>query len=603
MVNPMEKLTQKELAAMIRAAVGGVKEKKEEINKINVFPVPDQDTGTNLSATLDGINNSIAGKEFPDVHALGETVLEGALTSAQGNAGVIFTGFLAGFFPALDGKEIDAKILAAAFDAGAKRARDSIQNPRSGTILDVIDASAAAIQRLAVSETDIAGIFQEAVKDAQAALMATRDKIEVLKKANVVDAGGLGFLIILESFLDALGAGISQQPFEREERPSEIVRQNIRLDRHRFEVAGLLEAEGNSEKFNEATVQEALKDIGDFIDVVRIGKRMRIHVHTDQPAEAERVIRGFGKAVALRTQDMAKEIGGEEPVTPMTIGIVTEDIADLNQKILERYRITMAKTAITWPEGEKLAGDNLYQKMRVAEKLGIKTFPKTSQASPEQYRDACRAQLENFDRVLCVTISSGLSGSFNSAKVGAGLADAKKTAVFDSRQVSVGQGLIVLRAIELIREGRAMSAIVSELQQTISKVKLYVLFDDPRWIEAGGRLTKSKAAWVRRLKKLRFHPLISVKDGVLTQDGIVFAKNKAEALFKKVAADSAKDRKIGKKIRTVIAHADDETGAKLLKTMLKERIGAEVSYIIMASPTLGVHAGPGSLIVAWTVIS
>jgi hypothetical protein len=598
----MIELTKNELAEMMKRAYENVRDKKEEINKINVFPVPDQDTGTNLAATLSGINAAIEGKEFGGIRDLSEAVLNGAMASAQGNAGVIFTGFLAGFFPVLENESIDAKNFTMAFEKGARRAHDSIQNPREGTILDVIAGAAESLKKEAEQEADITEILAKAAKAAKAALLATREKMEVLKKANVVDAGGLGFLIILESFLEAVGRETEREPFAGPS-ASDEVKKDIQLIGYRYEVAGLLEERENKAGFNETAIKEILKGMGDFIDVVKVENKMRIHVHTNRPKEVEKTIRNFGKALTLHVQDMAKEVAGEESIMLSAVGLVTEDIADLNAKIIERYLILIARTSINWSEEENLPGNNLYQKMREAEIRKIKSFPKTSQASPEQYFDAFKSQLKVFKKVLCITISAKLSGSYNSAKVAAELAGGEeKITIFDSRHVSVAQGLVVLRAVELIREGRSVEEIVKELDLAVEKIKMYVFFDDPKWIEAGGRLSKSKASWIRRLKRLGLHPLITVKNGALAQDGIVLARNKAEALFKKVAKDSEKERKAGKKIRTVIAHADDEESAKLLKSMLKEKIGAEVSYITMVSPTLGVHAGPGSLIVAWSAI-
>ena len=120
---------------------------KEQINKINVFPVPDQDTGSNMAKTLLGIKEVIEGREFKDLSEISEVALDGALTSAQGNAGVIYVGFLASFLPLLDKNPVDAKKLAIAFEKGRERAWKSIQNPKEGTILDVIDATERLLKR------------------------------------------------------------------------------------------------------------------------------------------------------------------------------------------------------------------------------------------------------------------------------------------------------------------------------------------------------------------------------------------------------------------------------------------------------------------------
>ena len=199
-----------------------IEENKEQINKINVFPVPDQDTGSNMAKTLLGIKTAIEGKEFKDLSEISEAALDGALTSAQGNAGVIYVGFLASFLPLLDKNPVDAKKLAIAFEKGAERARLSIQNPKEGTILDVIDAAGDVFKKEVEKETDIVNILKKATEKAKEALLATREKMEVFRRANVVDAGGLGFLMILESYLEALEEpAFAKASAGKEKRPSE----------------------------------------------------------------------------------------------------------------------------------------------------------------------------------------------------------------------------------------------------------------------------------------------------------------------------------------------------------------------------------------------
>ena len=182
-----------------------IEKEKQEINKINVFPVPDQDTGTNLAKTLLGIKETIENREFNDLGEISEAVLDGAMTSAQGNAGIIYTGFLAGFLPALgNGESINASQLTQAFQQGFERAEKSIQDPKEGTILDVMDATAKSFAQDIKNEKNIIILFQKANQEAHKALLATQEKMEILRKAGVVDAGGLGFLIIIESYLHIL---------------------------------------------------------------------------------------------------------------------------------------------------------------------------------------------------------------------------------------------------------------------------------------------------------------------------------------------------------------------------------------------------------------
>ena len=595
----MEFLTQEELKKMMLLSWKKIEENKEQINKINVFPVPDQDTGSNMAKTLLGIKKAIEGKEFKDLNEISEAALDGALTAAQGNAGVIYVGFLASFLPLLDKNPVNAKKLAIAFEKGAERARKSIQNPKEGTILDVIDAARDVFKVEAEKEKDIINLFKLVTEKAREALLATREKMEIFRRANVVDAGGLGFLMILESYLEALEG--EKKEVKKEEMPSEKIRRFVQVLSNRYEIVSLIE----NPRFNEEIIRGKLKKMGDSIDVVQIGNKTKVHIHTDYPGEVRDVMRETGSILELRTEDMAKEVVGEPSVRKVSIGIVTEgNLADLPQKVLERYQIEPVLCIVDWPEGQNLPGENIYQKMREADKRRIKTFPKTTQPSPKSYFDAFKKQLQKFDKVLCITLSHKLSGCYNSACQGKEMMGEEEKArvyILDSLQAVASQGLLVLRAIELIQEQREINEVIEELKKLIPKTHLYAILEDPKWLEAGGRMSKSQANWIRRIKKINLHPLVTIKDGVVTKAGIIFARDTAEALFKKIAKESQKARKEGKRIRIIIGHADNPEGAEKLRQRLKE-IKAEVPFISLASPVVCSHTGPGTLLAGWMPI-
>ena len=441
-------------------------------------------------------------------------------------------------------------------------------------------------------------IFKAAVEKAKEALLATREKMEIFRKANVVDAGGLAYLMILESHLETLEGEKKKEI--KEEKPSEKVRRFVQTLSYRYEVVSLIQ----NPKFDEKTMREKLKNLGDSLDIVQVGNKIKVHIHTDLPDEVKKIMRETGQILSLREEDMAKEVVGEESVRKVSIGIVTEDVTDLPQKILERYQVEIVKTILDWPEEENLPGENIYQKMREADKRGTKTFPKTSQAVPKSYLNAFQKQLEKFDKVLCIAITSKISGCYNSAcQAKAMLKEEEKERVYilDSLQAAASQALLVLRAIELIQEQREISEVIDELKKLIPQTHLYIIFEDPKWIEAGGRMSKSQANWVRRMKKINLRPLITIKDGVITKGGVIWAKDMAEALFKKISKESQKTRKQGKRIRVIIGQADNPEGAEELRKMLKE-IKAGVPFVGLASPVVCAHTGPGTLIAAWQPI-
>jgi len=564
----MEFLTQNELKRMMLLSWKKIEENKEQINKINVFPVPDQDTGNNMANTLLGIKEAIEGKEFKDLKEISEAALDGALTSAQGNAGVIYTGFLASFLPLLDKNPVGVKKLALAFEKGAERARQSIQNPKEGTILDVIDAANQTFKKESEKETDIVKILKTAIEKAKEALLATREKMEIFRKANVVDAGGLGFLMILESYLEAL-LPTEAKASAGKEKPSEKIRRFVQVLSNRYEVVSLIE----NLRLDENTVRERLKKLGNSLDVVRWGNKMKIHIHTDYPDEVKNIIRKSGQILALRIEDMAKEVVGEPSVRKVSIGIVTENnVACLPEKVMERYQ--------------------------------IETADAISKAIPRSYFDAFKKQLQRFEKVLCITVTSKLSGCYNSACQAREMLnenEKERVYIFDSLQAAPSQAILVLRAIELIQEQREINEVLDELKKLVPQTHLYIIFEDPKWIEAGGRVSKSQANWIRRMKKLNLHPLITIKKGVVISGGVVLARDMAEALFKKIKKESQKVRKEGKRIRVIISQADNPEGAEKLRQMLKE-IKAEVPFISLASPVVCSHTGPGTLLAGWLPI-
>jgi DegV family protein with EDD domain len=174
----------------------------------------------------------------------------------------------------------------------------------------------------------------------------------------------------------------------------------------------------------------------------------------------------------------------------------------------------------------------------------------------------------------------------------------EKVFIFDTLNAVAAQALFVLKAIELIQEQREIEEIIEELEKLIPKTHTYLIFPDPKGLEFIGRITKSQGDWIRRMKKLRLHPIMEIKEGKFEKGGIVFAKDEAEALFKKISKESEKERKKGKKIRVVINHADNLEGAKKLKEMLK-KIDAEVSFISEGAPIFCAVLGPGTLVAAW----
>jgi len=591
----MEQISHSELKKMLLFSSERIEKDKEQINKINVFPVPDQDTGSNLSATLKGIQENIENKEFQNISELSDSVLDGALTAAQGNTGIIYTGFLAGFFPYIADEEfLTAEKIGLAFEKGYERARESIQNPKEGTMLDVIKAFSLAIKEHSKEEKDIVKNFYFGIEKANQALLDTPNKMEVLKKAGVVDAGGLGFLMILETYLDALQE--QEDPFTIEKgETTEMVRPKrfLQILSNRYEVVALLD----DGYYEEKQIGEKLKHLGNCLDIIKIGNRTKIHIHTDDPYEVRDIIKKMGNIEKLRIEDMAKEVTGQKSVDNVSIGIIVDERTGLSSKIVDHYDIEVIPLRIVWPEGEYVTGENICQKIKEAKKQGIVSQPKIDPISPEFFMESYKKQLEKFEDILCITSSSKLSDNYDSAVKGREMLSSEEREhiyVIDSKNISAGQSLLILEAIEMVAEQRKIKEVVSKIERAIDNINMYCIIERSDWWNK----EKNKPFWFNKSPR---YSLGKMREGEIVHMETIRTNNFSEALFKRIERDSLRQIKEGKRIRAVISHGDNPLEAEELKKKLKTIKKTDISFINITDPITSINACPQSLLVGWII--
>lgn len=286
------------------------------------------------------------------------------------------------------------------------------------------------------------------------------------------------------------------------------------------------------------------------------------------------------------------------------IGIVTEDTVDLTPELIDRHGIAIVPTVLIWPELAAQAGRNTFQKMRELEKMGIKSFGKTSQPSPREYLNEYRNQLRDFGQVLCITLTSKLSGSYNSAVLARTLLtpeEQHRVIVVDSLSASCGQALVVLKTIDLINAGMELDAIARKVEEFVPQVHVFVMFADPKWMEISGRISRPVATLMRNMAKLGVRPILAFEKGVLVPSSL---KNRAAdtalVLFKQLEKDSGKSMKANKRIRIAVTHGDDPKEAYRLKEMAEKHLeNIEVSFVNLINDVVGSITGPDTLAVAW----
>ena len=579
----MDEITHKQLQKMILFSCERVERDKEEINKINVFPVPDQDTGSNLSGTLNGVKNAINQKNFTNFKELGDAALEGALMAAQGNTGIIYTGFLVGFFDGIkETPKINTLDLSLSFENGFKRAKDSIQDPQKGTILDVMEAFADEICKESGKNKNIVKNFEKALKKAHKALLNTKEQMTLLKKAGVVDAGGLGFLMILETYFDVLIE--NENPFSKKRTKKEIpTKRLIQILTNRYEVVALM----RDVYLSESQMREKLAKLGDCLDIILVKGRAKIHIHTDDPYTVRDIIRTFGEEETMRIEDMAREVVGEESVVKNQIGIVTDEVSSLNEKNIQHYKIESIPYKIDWNGIDKLKGESISEKLKTAKEEGFKESPRINSINPEFFKEAFVKQLKTFKKVLCITSANKYFNAYDLALKGRELLekDQDKIYIIDSNNIGAGQAIIILKAIDLINEQEGIEIIIEDLNRLI--LKNIGVINSP-YINGDKTFKKVK----KTIQKNKY-VLIEAKDEFILKETL-----KKDECVSKIINRIKGDLKKNKKSLAVILHNDNLKKAKELKEELKKH-NILVSFTNLADPAMSLKIGYKGLMVSY----
>ncbi len=283
-----------------------------EIDALNVFPVPDGDTGTNMSLTFNNGAQEVEKMESDNVGDIAKTLSRGLLMGARGNSGVILSQIFRGFSIAVQGKrEIDAVELAEAFENGAKVAYKAVMRPVEGTILTVIRESSKATMKYAQEGMEIEDVFSYLVKQAEISLDNTPELLPVLKEVGVVDSGGAGLLLILTGFMAALaGERIHRVDIQGESKKEALVEvENESEDAYGYCTEFIFRIDPHKLKaFKEENLRNELERLpGNSIVVVQDEDIVKVHVHTLKPGNALNVAQRYGEFIKLKIENMQEQ--------------------------------------------------------------------------------------------------------------------------------------------------------------------------------------------------------------------------------------------------------------------------------------------------------
>ncbi len=574
------------------AGIGSVVARREHLDRINVFPVPDGDTGSNLAFTLGAVRDALAELRGRATGRLLHAAAHAAVDGARGNSGAILAQFLCGASAALQGSErLSASALAEALQVGAEQAREAVAEPREGTILSVISAFAKAYtQQIEHSRDDLRGAFDRALATAREALADTPRQLAVLRRAGVVDAGAQGFVDLLDGIAGYLREGRRAMPLPVAAGSTVAAMASAVHDDagpERWCVECLL----SGDALDRAAIRAVLMPLGGSCLVIAGDTRhLRVHMHLDAPSTLFETLTAFGAVSAPKADDMHAQRRAAR--AGRRIAVITDSAADLPPARLAGAGVAWVPVRVSVDgvdhlDKSGLSGPELYRRMR--EQGAV---PRTSQPPAGDFRRQFEHALSHHHEAIYVGLSSALSGTYQAAQAAA---RGQRIIAIDSRNVACGLGLLAEAAGLWAEQELDAATITGRLAAQVPRVRTFGVLRDLTYAVRGGRVPRAALPLTRWLKLAPI--LASRADGRLHLGGALRAGAGLPARFanwlarRVPRADAA---------RVLVGHCDNPLEAAQLAAALAARFGlAAMPDVVEAGAAIGAHAGPGTLVVGF----
>jgi len=579
-----------------RAIVGGIRQvvaHQDYLNKINVFPVADGDTGTNMAFTMNAILDGTENHVHSRIDDMLEAVADSALDGARGNSGAILAQFFQGLSDGSVGLEsMDGKQLAIAFSKGSIYARDALSEPQEGTILTVINDFSKKLDTVtAAGETNIEVILEIALIRAKESLKNTPNLMALLKKAGVVDAGAQGFVDFIVGMYEFIKDGLIEDDLKNITiEGGDDNKHDIESDSLKYRFCTECLIIDNSETIDRNEIKEALIHSGDSMVVAGSRKKAKIHIHTNNPASIFSICERFGNVTEQKADDMVHQKDSMHGTKINNVAIITDSGADFNESNLDIHVVP-----VRYSFGDKGYIDKVSQTTTefFQELLTNPIHPKTSQPVPGDFRRQYQYLSSHYKSIISIHIPHKLSGTLQSAKTAIKRTPEANVTVLDSANISVGLGLIVKRAAEFVTMGKSHEQIIKEVKRISKKTFIYASVEDLSYSVKGGRVPKI----VMRISDF-FHikPILSVReDGAMKPTSFIFGNRKRP---RKLVNFVANRHSTTKTYKISIGHANCLENAELLKKYIEETFKKIESIdLLEIGSALGVHTGPGALLV------
>ena len=570
---------------------------QEVLNRINVFPVADGDTGTNLALSLGAALPVLNGPGDKHLGTLLANVADSLLDGARGNSGAIVAQFFQGVSDSAgELTRFTTYTFSKAISLGNEYAHDAIADPREGTILSVIAAVADHVAHLAgkLSQSEFPAVLQSALVKADEALAETTAQLDVLQKAGVVDAGAKGFVELLHGMNEFITHGrMEEQPdlAMLGELDSVVVTAGAdETSAHRFCTECIV----TGTDINRRKLRESLSELGDSLVLAGTKRKAKIHIHVNEPEEVFELARRYGEVSAEKADDMHRQTHSAHD-THKRFAVITDSAADIPDEDLERLDIHLVPCRIQFGERGYLDKVSITSSEFYGELKTNPHHPTTSQPAPGDFRRQFQFLASHYPDTLSINLTAVASGTWQAAVSAAERTNAPgHVHVIDTRNASVGQGLLAVFAAECADAGMDIETTMKAVMEMRDRTLTFALIDDLLYAVRGGRVP----GWVRTLARiLRLTPILrTLPNGrVATATFQLGRYNKLRRFARYIARETA----AGRPVNVFVAHAMNPDGAQQLATALEDAI-PEIKRLVVTElgTALGVHAGPGALVVA-----
>jgi len=540
------------------------------LDRINVYPVPDGDTGRNLAITLAACRNI---SEDPD------SLSREILLSARGNSGNIVAGFLAGF---LTYKDLSS--LPASAEAGRDLAYRAVPNPQQGTMISLFDTLVTSLKKNPPEET---GRWVEAViHDMEETVRNTREQLPELKKAGVVDAGALGMLVFFDPLLNTLaGRAVKPSLFTDDLKDSFNLSgtwQDRKYQGYCLDVLLKIEHE-------EQEVIKHIMEVGESVVAMPDGECLKVHFHTTDRERVRQDLTAIGAILSWAEDDLAEQtFRFSEPRKKQTLHIMTDAAGSMTRDLAQSLGVTLLNSYIA--VGNRFLPETYVDPSQLfaAMKAGAKVS--TGQASALERHECYNNVMKFYDRVLYLCVGSFYTGNYDVAIRWKAENDPEnRMTIIDTGVASGKLGLIARAAAELSLTVNDPLEVIAFARGAIQKVQEYIFLDTLHFLAAGGRMSKTGAFFG---DVLHIKPIISPYPDGARKIGVVRStRDQVKFAFRRLEQNILKDQKA----TLLLEYTDNRVWLEGEIKPEIERTFPLVQVILQSlSLTSAAHMGPGS---------